>query len=70
MSFRYSSRDASAPGHNDLVTAPIACPTCRSASITTTAKTPNADSYWRCESCGDVWNGARAPRARDGRFGR
>ena len=33
-----------------------ACPACRSASVTTTAKRPDADSYWRCERCGEVWN--------------
>lgn len=36
-----------------------ACPVCGSSSIVTTAKKPDADSYWRCESCGEVWNVAR-----------
>ena len=39
--------------------APAACPTCRSASIVTTAKSPTADSYWRCTACGEVWNVSR-----------
>jgi len=38
---------------------PARCPTCRSTSIATTAKNPNADSYWRCTSCGEVWNNGR-----------
>ena len=33
---------------------PALCPACRSASIVTTAKTPDADSYWRCTSCGEI----------------
>jgi predicted Zn finger-like uncharacterized protein len=44
--------------------APTSCPACRSSSIVTTAKSPDADSYWRCTSCGEVWNASRreAPR--------
>jgi predicted Zn finger-like uncharacterized protein len=38
---------------------PASCPTCRSSSIVTTAKSPDADSYWRCMSCGEVWNDSR-----------
>jgi transposase-like protein len=35
---------------------PPACPACRSASVSTTAKHPDANSYWRCERCGEIWN--------------
>jgi predicted Zn finger-like uncharacterized protein len=38
---------------------PDSCPTCRSSSITTTSKSPGTDSYWRCRSCGEVWNASR-----------
>ena len=38
---------------------PTACPTCRSSSITTTAKSPSSDSYWRCARCGEIWNESR-----------
>lgn len=38
---------------------PAACPTCRSASIVTAAKTLDASAYWRCTECGDVWNDSR-----------
>jgi predicted Zn finger-like uncharacterized protein len=51
-------------------TAPMSCPTCRSSSITSAAKIPNADSYWRCEKCGDIWNGARTQRPSYGRMSR
>ena len=38
---------------------PAACPACQSSSVTTTAKRPDIDSYWRCERCGEVWNVGR-----------
>ena len=40
-------------------TVPASCPSCRSSSIVTTAKIPDAGSYWRCTSCGEVWNDSR-----------
>ena len=40
-------------------TAPESCPSCKSSTIVTTAKIPDADSYWRCTSCGEVWNDSR-----------
>jgi transposase-like protein len=41
------------------VTTPTQCPACQSRKITTTARNPNEHSYWRCDSCGEVWNVAR-----------
>ena len=38
---------------------PATCPACQSSSVTTTAKRPDIDSYWRCERCGEVWNVGR-----------
>jgi predicted Zn finger-like uncharacterized protein len=38
---------------------PSCCPTCRSQAIVTTAKVPDAQSYWRCTACGDMWNVTR-----------
>ena len=38
---------------------PQACPACTSASIASTAKIPDANSYWRCLLCGEIWNPAR-----------
>lgn len=43
---------------------PASCPTCKSSSIVTTAKIPDADSYWRCTNCGDIWNAARTQARR------
>jgi len=45
---------------------PAACPACRSSSIVTAAKIPDADSYWRCTSCGEVWNDSRRQTPRYG----
>jgi len=38
---------------------PVICPACQSSSIVTKAKRANADSYWRCTSCGEIWNASR-----------
>lgn len=38
---------------------PTRCPSCGGQSIVTSAKVPAADSYWRCDGCGEVWNDAR-----------
>lgn len=38
---------------------PSACPGCHSESIVTTAKIPDATSYWRCTNCGEIWNASR-----------
>jgi DNA-directed RNA polymerase subunit M/transcription elongation factor TFIIS len=43
----------------DGTAAPLQCPACRSREVTTASKTLNADTYWRCCRCGDVWNVAR-----------
>jgi predicted Zn finger-like uncharacterized protein len=38
----------------------VICPACQSPSIVTTAKVPDADTYWRCTKCGEVWNVSRS----------
>ena len=45
---------------------PVQCPACQSAAIVTTAKVPDAASYWRCTKCGDVWNASRSQSGRQG----
>lgn len=35
---------------------PATCPVCKSRDLTTTSKTVSASSYWRCVTCGEVWN--------------
>ncbi len=55
----FNSRNGRDSSAKDEVSVPVTCPTCKSSSIVTTAKNPDANSYWRCTSCGDVWNNAR-----------
>ena len=55
---RRSSTEAANP--------PSTCPACESSVIKTTTKRPNADSYWRCENCGEVWNASRRDDRRRG----
>jgi transposase-like protein len=50
----YNRTDPSLPIDN-----PSACPACRSASVTTTEKNPDVNSYWRCKRCGEIWNVGR-----------
>jgi hypothetical protein len=35
---------------------PDACPFCRSKAVGTLAKVITANTYWRCQACGEVWN--------------
>jgi len=39
--------------------APTICPFCRSAALTPPPKRVDASTYWRCGSCGEIWNTAR-----------
>jgi uncharacterized Zn finger protein len=50
------------PGRGtELTTAakPAECPECHSKALTTLAKTITPETYWRCETCGTVWNQQR-----------
>jgi ribosomal protein L37AE/L43A len=38
---------------------PTECPFCQSRSLASTDRKINAESYWRCERCGQIWNPAR-----------
>jgi len=38
---------------------PASCPFCRSPSVSTTSKIISAATYWRCATCGQIWNPAR-----------
>ena len=60
---RETTRRSSADSTPDV---PTRCPACRSSSITTTAKSPDTSSYWRCTSCGEIWNVSRRDGARPG----
>ena len=47
------------PEENAPVQAPGKCPQCGGRQLTTTSKRIDRDSYWRCLSCGEVWNSNR-----------
>jgi predicted Zn finger-like uncharacterized protein len=49
-------------------TLPASCPLCKSQDIVTTAKKPSDESYWRCTSCGEVWNNTRRHNPRHSSF--
>lgn len=64
-----SSVDDSAVSSVVQDTKPGSCPACSSSSIVTTAKIPDADSYWRCTKCGEVWNDGRRQKSQYTRNG-
>ena len=47
------------PADAEAVDAPTVCPFCRSQSLATAAGKQRASNYWRCDSCGQVWNPER-----------
>jgi transposase-like protein len=51
------------PHARDIETAvwpkPATCPFCGSARMTTASEHVDASAYWRCETCGEVWNVGR-----------
>jgi len=57
-------------GPSEATVAPKACPFCNSLDVTTTSKTVDISTYWRCTACGQIWNsdrlqsGRRAPSRR------
>ena len=41
---------------------PETCPFCQSKAVGTLAKEITASTYWRCQSCGEMWNPGRLER--------
>ncbi len=41
---------------HDSADRPGKCPSCGSRDIVTTSKVIDASTYWRCGSCGEIWN--------------
>jgi hypothetical protein len=68
MAFTDNVTNPSAPEAH--ASAPSACPACASTDLTTTAKTIDASTYWRCGRCGEVWNAARREAGRINGFRR
>jgi ribosomal protein L37AE/L43A len=38
---------------------PPVCPFCQSVVVTTTSKAITETTYWRCGTCGQIWNPSR-----------
>jgi transposase-like protein len=53
---RYSFRDTVT---EENARPPTACPACKSTDLTTTSKPVTPASYWRCLTCGEIWNAER-----------
>ena len=51
---------------SEAASTPSMCPACQSSAITTTAKSPDVNTYWRCQKCGEVWNVSRRESRRYG----
>jgi predicted Zn finger-like uncharacterized protein len=68
-SYRLSSSQGRSLARRSDAGTPTTCPACQSSSIVTTEKKPDASSYWRCESCGEVWNDSRLEATRPTRRG-
>ena len=49
---------ATSPGEA-TVAAPAGCPFCKSEKVVTTSKALTVATYWRCETCGQIWNPSR-----------
>jgi transposase len=52
----------------DTVTAPQTCPSCGRSAVTSGSKKPSVETYWRCESCGEIWHAGRRDREGAGRY--
>jgi transposase-like protein len=53
---------SNAPAGTVDAAAPADCPFCRSKNLQTTSKVTDGDNYWRCMTCGEIWNPARVAR--------
>jgi hypothetical protein len=38
---------------------PTSCPFCRATTLRSPGEKFDANAYWRCEACGEMWNAAR-----------
>jgi transposase-like protein len=51
-------KPVSNPDPQDPPVKPL-CPICRSREVSTTSKTVSDATYWRCHTCGEIWNQSR-----------
>jgi hypothetical protein len=50
------SKPDAADNTGQAAVAPSACPFCHSVKVTTPTAKIDASTYWRCETCGEMWN--------------
>jgi transposase-like protein len=56
---KFGNNSSDRSGQAAEIITPTACPACQSRAISTTARKPDENAYWRCGGCGEVWNVAR-----------
>jgi ribosomal protein L37AE/L43A len=49
--------------------APASCPFCQSSKVKAATEKVDASTYWRCESCGEMWNVSRLRMPNRNRYG-
>lgn len=54
----------------ETLVAPKTCPFCKSVDVTTTSKAVTVSTYWRCTTCGQIWNAGRLQHGRRMPLGR
>ena len=57
---------ATLPSSPSTVPPRMTCPFCRSDQVSTTTKTTDTNTYWRCGGCGQIWNPSRLVAPRNG----
>ena len=50
-----------------VVSVPVSCPFCHFPDPKTTSKIIDESTYWRCASCGQIWNPGRLHLVNSGR---
>jgi len=56
------------PAPDDAPADPTICPFCASTKIAAPRKKVDSSTYWRCESCNQMWNAGRQKSADTGPY--
>lgn len=59
----YRNSGSNNPERSEPARTPSQCPACGSGKVQTTSKVVTAATYWRCQSCGEIWNVGRRQAA-------
>lgn len=66
----WGDRAADTEKPDELAVAPSVCPFCQSTAVSAPAKRADASTYWRCATCGELWNAARLIQPNANRYRR